>query len=257
MTLPLKILVVDDDMMMAKTLKDIFSFRGYIAEMAFSASEAIKKIKENMYSFVLSDIRMPEIDGVAFYKKIKSIAPHLPVILMTAYTSDRLVKEGLKAGVLSVINKPLKMDILLEFLLKLEKESSIAVLDDDEPFNSALSQTLEQMSFNVVSAETFRELMEKISENKGLVLLDMKLKSTDGLSVYKKIREKYPDLPVFIITAYKENYRAEIEECMNLGVRACFSKPLDIKKILEEFSHIYHKKLALILKEQESESFKK
>jgi len=125
----LRILVVDDDCRMAKTLANIFRFKGYEAVVAHSGSEALEKVMEGPFgcaqngSFdcVLSDIRMPEMDGVELYRAIKARRPDLPMVLMTAYSTNRLVKEGLEEGAMAAFTKPVDIDALLALFSSLHR----------------------------------------------------------------------------------------------------------------------------------------
>jgi CheY-like chemotaxis protein len=72
----------------------------------------------------LSDIRLPDINGVELYKAIKKIHPELPVMLMTAYSTDTLVNEGLAEGIVVVLTKPLDIPELLAYFSSLRQEHS-------------------------------------------------------------------------------------------------------------------------------------
>ena len=115
------ILVVDDNHRMARTLTDIFRIKGYHAHSAHSAKEALEKIGKEKIDCVLSDIRMPKVGGVELCRAIKEKDPDLPVVLMTAYTEDKLLSDGLNEGALAVLPKPLDVDALLDFFSSLHK----------------------------------------------------------------------------------------------------------------------------------------
>ena len=119
----LRILIVDDDRSMARTLKDILHLKGYNVETAHSGPEALEKVEKAAFDCVLSDIRMPEVNGVELYRAIKAQRSNIPMVLMTAYASDSLVKEGLEEGVLAVLTKPFDITLLLRFLSSLRKET--------------------------------------------------------------------------------------------------------------------------------------
>ena len=118
----LRILIVDDDRRMARTLTDILKVKGYEAEMAHSGPEALEKVEKGHFDCILSDIKMPEVNGVELYRAIKEIDADLPVVLMTAYSHDKLVNEGLKEGAIAVMTKPLDINALLSFFSALRKE---------------------------------------------------------------------------------------------------------------------------------------
>ena len=111
-----RILIVDDDEMLADTLVDICAFSGYVAEAVFCGTDALRRLKEKPFECVISDIKMPDINGVELLGKIKCMDKKLPVILMTAYTTDDLVLEGKRKGAHEVLSKPFDADRLLLIL---------------------------------------------------------------------------------------------------------------------------------------------
>jgi CheY-like chemotaxis protein len=106
---------------MAKTLVDIFRIKGYHADIAHSAADALEKIEETKFDFVLSDIKMPDANGVELYKAIKKTQPRLTMMLMTAYSTDTLVNEGLAEGIAKVLTKPLNIPELLSYFSTLNQ----------------------------------------------------------------------------------------------------------------------------------------
>ena len=118
----LRVLIVDDDPRMAKTLKDILTVKGYEADVAHSGPEALEKTAETHFDCLLSDIKMPGINGVELFRAIRKTRPDLPVVLMSAYAHDELVKDGLEEGVIAVLAKPLDINALLSFFSTLRKE---------------------------------------------------------------------------------------------------------------------------------------
>ena len=109
----MSILIVDDNHNICVTLADIFSAKGYEVETAISGKEAFTIFQNEHIDFVLTDIKMPEMNGVELFRALKDIRADIPVVLMTAYANDVLVQEGLKEGALVVLNKPLDIDNLL------------------------------------------------------------------------------------------------------------------------------------------------
>lgn len=117
MTNKLRILVVDDHRMVANSLLEVFKLEGYEAEAAHSGAEALDMVKKGHFDWVLSDIRMPEMDGIELCRAIKALQPELPVIFMTAYSEA--VDEALKAGAVATLTKPLDTNLLLSFFSSL------------------------------------------------------------------------------------------------------------------------------------------
>ena len=115
----LRILVVDDDSRMARTLIDILNIKGYVAQAVYSGSEALRTLQLNRYDCILSDIKMQDVSGVDLLKAVKNMYPDLPVVLMTAYSTDTLVGEARKEGALTILTKPLDIKTLLDFMSSL------------------------------------------------------------------------------------------------------------------------------------------
>ena len=120
----LRVLLVDDDRKMVKTLLDILMVEGYEAEGVYSALDALEKMTEAQFDCVLTDIKMPDINGVELYRSIKAKQPDLPVVLMTAYFDDKLVKEGLEEGAYTCLYKPFEIKELLCLLTDISHQIS-------------------------------------------------------------------------------------------------------------------------------------
>ncbi|MBW8011973.1 MAG: response regulator [Chloroflexi bacterium] len=112
-----RILVVDDDPTITDTLADIFNLKGFFVSVANSGLNALEQFKHGHFNIMLTDIRMPEMDGVDLFRAIQEIQPGFPVILMTAYASAEEIKEVMQEGALVTIIKPLDIDNLIAHIL--------------------------------------------------------------------------------------------------------------------------------------------
>ncbi len=243
----LHVLVVDDNEMMAKTLKDILGIKGVQVEVAHSAPVALEKIEQKHFDCVLSDIKMPEVDGVELYRNIKAQQPNLPVVLMTAYATDKLIQEGLDEGVLAVLTKPLDMGRLLNFLTFLGEKPSVVIVDDDPAFGQTLGDVLQMHGF-AVSQFTNPEGIEDALKSKGqTVLLDLKLQKSDSLDILNIIKNRYATLPVILVTDHREEMQTTIEAALNMGVDTCVYKPIQIDDLLQLLTKIYYQEMGKVL----------
>jgi signal transduction histidine kinase/CheY-like chemotaxis protein len=103
---PVKILVVDDEEIVLKFACDALRSEGHLVEGALSAQEALKKVKEGKYDFILTDIKMPEMDGVELIKATHKINPTMGALFMTGYASLDTAKEAIQEGAYDYILKP-------------------------------------------------------------------------------------------------------------------------------------------------------
>lgn len=233
MTEPKRILIVDDDKQMAMTLADILRIKGYDAEVAHSGLQALEHLQKGNFTCVISDIRMPECDGVELFRKIKAGENDVPVVLMTAYASDELVQLGLDDGAIAVLSKPVEVDRLLSYLAALQGECTVAIIDDDPYFSEVLREVLEGHHFNVIQATDSSTLKAELrSKSQIVLLLDMRLKGTTGLDELLKMTRVSSHLPVILMTAFEGEMAAEIEEAITLGAQTCLFKPIKTPSLL-------------------------
>jgi len=104
-----QLLIVDDDKEMCSTVADFFSREGFDVSCAHSASEALSLLENQDLDVVVTDLRMPGLDGMELLKRIKAQRPDLPVILVTAFGSIEVAIEATKAGAFYFITKPFKL----------------------------------------------------------------------------------------------------------------------------------------------------
>jgi two-component system response regulator HydG len=112
----LTILVVDDNGSMASTLADILSAKGFLIYAANSGTEALQILRDFPVDVMLTDVKMPDMNGVALYRKARKDHPTLTTFLMTAYAADDLIQQGMTEGVKTVLTKPLDIDLVISLL---------------------------------------------------------------------------------------------------------------------------------------------
>ena len=117
------ILVVDDQPAVATTLRDILEFKGFKVFQAFSGAEALKLLREHPIDILLTDVKMPDMNGVLLYREASKTHPKLTTFLMTAYAADDLIQQGLYEGIKTVLTKPLDIDLIVA-LFKASKSIS-------------------------------------------------------------------------------------------------------------------------------------
>jgi len=107
------ILVVDDNPAMADTLADILEVKGFIVHAAASGAEALEILREQPVDILLTDVKMPNMNGLELFQKARKLFPQLITIFMTAYSADELIQQGMAEGVKIVLTKPLEINFLL------------------------------------------------------------------------------------------------------------------------------------------------
>ncbi|XOF32948.1 MAG: sigma-54-dependent transcriptional regulator [Candidatus Electrothrix sp. YB6] len=123
--IPCNILVIDDEDNMRHMLSVLLSKEGYQAETAADGAEALALLEKKSFDFVLCDIRMPNMDGLAFLKAAESIDHTATVIMMSAYGTIDTAIEAMKLGAYDFISKPFKNDEVVLVLKKAEERERL------------------------------------------------------------------------------------------------------------------------------------
>ena len=108
-----KILVIDDQRSIRNTLKDILELEGYEVELAENGKDGIEIFLESKYDLVLSDIKMPEMDGLEVLSKIMEVHSDVPVVMISGHGNIDTAVESIKKGAYDFIEKPLDLNRLL------------------------------------------------------------------------------------------------------------------------------------------------
>ena len=111
-----KILVVDDEPANLRLLRYVLDHKGYETAQAKDGLEALELLAQSRFDLVISDVRMPRMDGVALARHIVSSQPITPIFLMTAYQFDS--REDISALNVPCLGKPFSFDQLLSRIRK-------------------------------------------------------------------------------------------------------------------------------------------
>ena len=112
-----KVLIVDDNEGIRRLFTEVLINEGYSVDTATNGLQALERIRENVPSIVLLDLKMPILGGMEVLNEISNSYLDLPVIMITGYTDQKDVKVGLESGLVKhCISKPLSLTDLIELL---------------------------------------------------------------------------------------------------------------------------------------------
>jgi two-component system response regulator HydG len=240
-----KILVVDDNEEFCQNVTDILELHDYEVISAYDGLKAMALVIQSDFSLVLMDIKMPVLDGLKTFRKIRQIAPNTPVIMVTAYAVEELVRDALREGAYGFLKKPIDFDELLRLITQATgKGAMILVADNDRDLCSNLKEVLSDRGYRVnVAYDGNMALEEATKNNFDVVLLDIVLPMLNGLETYLAIREFRPDVVAIVITGYRQEMSELVQQALQENVCTCLEKPIDIDKLLS---------LLVLIKEQKA-----
>jgi DNA-binding response OmpR family regulator len=109
-----RILVLDDDPHFLRVLARILSGENFLVTSAAGACDALELLKSAQFDLVISDLRMPDCDGLSFLESLRRSGNAVPVIILTAYGEVDTYLEAMNAGATEYLNKPIQSDELLK-----------------------------------------------------------------------------------------------------------------------------------------------
>jgi two-component system response regulator HydG len=122
-----KILLIEDDISFCKLLEKFLIKKAYDVTIAFSAAEARIAIKKESFDLILTDLRLPDSDGIGLMSEIKTTYPQIPVILMTGYSDVNTAVKAIKNGAADYISKPFNPDEVLLVITNALKTSETEI----------------------------------------------------------------------------------------------------------------------------------
>lgn len=105
-----RILVVDDETSMREFLGILLEREGYLVDLAESGDSALSRLESSVYDLVISDVKMPGLDGIGLLARIKELAPDTAVLMVTAFCAAEQAVEAMKLGAYDYIAKPFNVE---------------------------------------------------------------------------------------------------------------------------------------------------
>ena len=130
-----RILVIDDEAAMCELLADDLRRREFEVATKTSAEEALNEVRRQDFHVVLTDFKMPRMDGLTFCRELNQIRPEIPVVVMTAFGSMETAIEAIRAGAYDFVTKPIEMQVLALTLARAgrhhELTAKVRILSDE------------------------------------------------------------------------------------------------------------------------------
>ena len=187
-----RILIVDDDENICRSLRLIFKKKGYEVETAGTGREAIEKAQEKSFNLALVDIRLPDTAGTELLAPLKELHPDMAVILVTGYASLETAVQALNEGALAYITKPLNMDEVL----------------------ATVREALEKQRLVIENRSLYQEAQRELAERK---------RAEEALKVYsERLEEMVDQRTKELKDAQEQLIRAErLAAISQLGASVC------------------------------------
>jgi len=132
----IRILVIDDEEVVHASLRRILRRRGYEPETVFSAAEGLERLSSRRYDLVITDLMMPEMNGIELLRVMRARGLHAPVIMITGYPTFKTAVQAMRLGARDYLSKPFTRKELLGPVLRALRQEATEEVDpalDEEP----------------------------------------------------------------------------------------------------------------------------
>ena len=163
-----RILVIDDERPIRRTLEDVLDYEDYEVDTAEDGLEGIEKIRENEYDVVLCDIKMPNMDGIEVLTRITTLAPELPVVMISGHGNVETAVEAIKKGAYDFIEKPLDLNRL--FVVLRNARDRVKLVSETKVLKRKVSKRYEMIGQSPAITKV-KDMIERIAPTDARVLV--------------------------------------------------------------------------------------
>ena len=145
-----RILIADDEKMICTMLSRRLTREGYSCVTAHSGKEALGHFYRENFSLIISDIRMPDLDGLELLKNVKAVRPTMMFIIMTAYPEIRVAVEAIHLGVSDFLIKPFDLELVVFSVKKALEQKKME--EELESYHKNLKRLVEERTVKLQQA---------------------------------------------------------------------------------------------------------
>lgn len=237
----IKVLIIEDDENARKQLAKFVLKEGFETIAAQDGKEGLEIFEREKPDIIITDLKMPNIDGMEVVHTVKRLSPQAQVIVLTAFGEVDDAITAIREGVLDYLKKPLDVEELLlalgrarEKVLEIKKTSSfpsVLLAEDDEKTGDRLSRVLKKEKWNLFWVKDGEEALNVFRREKiDIVLLDIKMPKKDGLQTLGEMRTISVDFEAIILTGYGDETNA-IQALRN-GAFNFIRKPIELDELI-------------------------
>jgi len=247
------ILIVDDCRTTRKIIASYLKGAGYNMITAANGVEAIEKLVGTKVDFVITDLNMPQMDGIELLRWIRSNATfrHLPLAILTTDQADLSRVKAISTGASAYLTKPITKELLINEVRQIAEANKVGILldlkikilvvDDFSTIRRIVKNILKQIGYtDIDEAEDGNGALAKLRQYQyDLMVSDWNMPDMTGLDLLKAIRtdSALSGIPVLIVTA--EAKKEDVVEAIKAGVNNYIVKPFTAEALREKIEKIF------------------
>ncbi|MFP4687153.1 MAG: response regulator [bacterium] len=237
----IKVLVIEDEKVARKQLARFVEQQDFKVFKAGDGKEGLEMFEEHQPEIVITDLKMPRLDGREVLRSIRNSSSRTQVIVITAFGTTDTVISAMREGALDYIKKPIDLDQLevalgrachnLQEMSEIPPYPTVLLAEDDDITRKKLAGLLQKEGWQVTTASDGSEAVESFKKSKiDLVLLDIKMPGKSGLEALHDMRRQTGDFEAIILTGYGDEENATT--ALRDGAHNFIRKPIDLDQLV-------------------------
>lgn len=261
----IRLLMVDDEPEFLSATARVLGRRGFTVSTAEDGPAALELLGQEVFDAVVLDVKMPGMDGVEVFRRIRSTWPATPVLILTGHGTIGEAFQTSREGLCEYLSKPCDPDRLAKAVRDAaaalrtdaaeepedEVEISVLLVDDEPDICKSLSSALSRRGMRVTAVGSSGEAVAELeSQEFDVVVTDQRLPGMDGLLLLQRIRHLHPATEVILLTGYPSMGGAV--EAIRLGAFDYLAKPQEVSVLANRIRDAFHRRRSRLSRERES-----
>jgi DNA-binding NtrC family response regulator len=240
-TFKAKVLVVDDDPQLLSLLVDTLTAIGYSAVGAPGGLDALQILKDHKFDLLVTDIKMPNLDGIQLLKRVRRFYSELPVLFITGVATPDIINRAAPDGFLAKPFRITHIEEMIERTLRAKRNRAkgpirkVLVVESDDTFRTTVTEALNYGDYIPFSASGTAEAVRELESGSfDAVLAEASLSKLNGHSLAEIIHERFSETPLILMSA-----DSTVEELSDGHYARFIRKPFPASalfRLLEEIS---------------------
>lgn len=259
----IKILVIDDDRIILRTMSNILEEEGYTVETATSGEEGIKKARESMYDLIFMDLNMPDKHGLEVMKEIRAIDQESCISIITGYGTVDSAITAMKLNAADYILKPIDPDQILQSIKmvmkrkELEKEimkripkPKVLLVSTNEDTLVKIKEKLLEENIQVLTSNSHYDTLSQVKKDMTIntIICDLGKKEIDGIELLRDLKGISPEISFIPLTAMPDIGESIL--LMKEGARDYLVKPVKSEDLLSTLKQAWQSQSQTYLNKQ-------
>jgi DNA-binding NtrC family response regulator len=210
---------------------------------AESGQAALELLERESFDLVLSDVRMPGMNGVELFRRIREARPDCPVVLMTGFAIEGLVHDAIAEGVFTILPKPFDVRDVVEALVSAARRPIVLVIEGDDQLGPAAARALRASEVQEIPGADPMAALTALQERfVDVCVIDLSLPGGRASELMERIRSVDPSIIQIAVGGHEVPSR--IREAAAHGSFLCMRKPLDPQQLVATIARARGRKRA-------------